>query len=158
MIDRHRRDAAPIVDPGLDQALIILRAEIRRRLQIDLGLQDKARRRHGPHQFIKRRLGFRRQFRVRLGPEILNDDFLDMSVAGVKIGNGNQTVETLGAGFSDADQDSGGEGDRQFAGHANIFEPDGGMFVGRAVMHLSFFAQPCARGLQHDALAHRDIT
>ena len=81
-----------------------------------------------------------------------------MSVAGVKIANGDQTVEALGACLADADQDSGGEGDRQFTGHANIFEPDGGMLVGRAVMHLSFFAQPGARGLQHDALAHRDIT
>ena len=49
------------------------------------------------------------QLGVRLGPEVLNNDFLDMTVGGVQIGNRFQRVDPLVACLADADQDAGRE-------------------------------------------------
>ena len=56
-----------------------------------------------------------RHFGFRLGAEILDDDFLDMAVGCVQVGDGVQGVEAFGAGFADADQDPRGEGNAQNA-------------------------------------------
>ena len=41
-----------------------------------------------------------------LGPEVLDDDFLDMAVAVVQIAQRQQRLDALAPGLADADQDA----------------------------------------------------
>ncbi len=43
---------------------------------------------------------------ARLGPEVLDDDFLDMPVAVVQIAQRQQRLDALAPGLADADQDA----------------------------------------------------
>ena len=94
---------------------------------------------------------------VGLGPEVLDDDFLDMTMGGVQIPDRLQRVDPLVACLADADQDAGCERNLQFAGQTQGFQPDCGMFVGRTVVNAALPAEPLAGGLQHDALAGRHL-
>ena len=89
-VRRHRRDAAPVVDAGVDELLQHAGIQVRRHLDAHLRAEDQARHGDGPQQIVERR--FRRvgHQRVGLGAEILDDDFLDMAVALMQIPQGQQ--------------------------------------------------------------------
>ena len=55
VVDRHRRDAAPVVDPGVEQPREVL-GQVRRRLQRDLRRQDQPRDGDRPEELLERRL------------------------------------------------------------------------------------------------------
>ena len=60
VVDRHRRDAAPVVDPRVEQARELVVGEVRRRLHCDGLGQQQPRRRDRPEQLLERRLRARR--------------------------------------------------------------------------------------------------
>ena len=95
---------------------------------------------------------------ARFGPEILDDDFLDVPVALVQIAQRQQRLDALAPGLADADQNAAGERHRRFPGVANGFEPHLRVLVGRAEMRAAAPAQALGRALQHDPLRHRNPT
>jgi hypothetical protein len=100
-------------------------------------------------------LGGRRHAGLRLGPEILDDDFLDMAMALVQVAQREQCLDALGAGLADADQDAGGERHRGFTGRFDAGETARRQLVGRAEMRAAALPQSLGGALQHDALRHR---
>src|SRR5438552_12842508 len=72
--------------------------------------------------------------RAWLCAEILDDDFLDVTVALVQLAQGEQRLDALAAGLADADQDAGGERYRHLAGRGDAVEPARRLLVGRAEM------------------------
>ena len=57
-------------------------------------------------------VGHPRHRGVRLGPEVLHDDFLDAAVRAGDPADREQRLDPLREGLADADQDAGGERDR----------------------------------------------
>ncbi len=116
-----RRNAAPIVDAGRDHLGQARRVQIRRRLDIHLGTEDQPGDGDRPQMVVEIGFGRVRHPGPRLGPEILDDDFLDVAVAVVEIAQRQQRLDAFAPGFADADQDAGGERHRRFAGHRGSF-------------------------------------
>ncbi len=134
VVGRHRRNAAPIVDAGVDQARQRAVGEIGRRLDIHRGAEQDARHRDRPEMIIERWLGMLRHAGAGLGAEILDDDFLQMVVALVQVAQRQQRRDALAPRLADADQDAGGERHTRFTGRRNRREPRAWQFVGRAEM------------------------
>ena len=157
MIRRHRRDAAPVVDAGADQRREIAIGEVGRRLDVHLRLEQQSGDRYGP-QMLSCRGGRRlRHARAGLGPEILDDDFLDVPVSFVQIADRQQRLHALGPRLADADQDAGGERHALLAGEPDGFEPHRRVLVGRSEMRAAALAQASRYALQHDALRNRHL-
>ncbi len=82
---------------------------------MDVRGQHQARRSDGPLQVLGRA---RRRFGhacAGLGQEVLDDDLLDVAVAGVRAGDGVQGGHLALPVVADADEDAGREGDGQLA-------------------------------------------
>ena len=88
----------------------------------------------------------------RLGQEVLDDDLLHVTVAGVAVGDRPQGVEAVLAALADADQDPGRERDGQLAGGLQRRQPTLGGLVGRVAMAVEVRVER----LQHHPLAGRD--
>ena len=116
VVDRHGRDAAPVVDPGIEQAREVVVGEIRRRLHGDVVREQQPRRRDRPEMVVDARLGVRCHARARLGAEVLDDHLLQVAVALVERAERLERFEPLGARLADPDQDPAREGDPQLAG------------------------------------------
>ena len=84
-------------------------------------------------------LGQRRLRRVshggaRLGPEVLDDDLLQMIVAGMQGAQREQGFDALAPRLADADQDAAGERHAELAGRADRLQANPGMLVRAAVV------------------------
>ncbi len=73
----------------------------------------------------------------RLGAEVLDDDFLDVTEFPVERPQRQQGLDSLGPRFADADQDSRSERYAQLAGGANGGEARGRQLVGRTVVRAA---------------------
>ena len=104
-----RRYAAPVVDPGSQQLRQPVGLQIGRRLDRHRPTQDQPRDGDCPQMVIQRRFGMIGHARARLGPEILDDHFLNVAVAAVQVADCDQRVDPFGARFADADQNAGGK-------------------------------------------------
>ncbi len=155
MIRRHRRDAAPIIEPGADQRGKGCGREVGRRLDVHRGAEDQPCHGDGPEQLLESWLRRRGGAGAGLGAEVLDDDFLDVAVAAMQLQEPQQRLDALGAGLADADEDAGGEGNAPLAGEPDGLEPRRRMLVGRAVMHLPRRHQPLGSALQHQPHRHR---
>ncbi len=145
-------DAAPVVDAGMQQGCQVV-GEVRRRLDVDLGRQHEPGRRDGPLQVLGRAgLGAGHR-RPRLGQEVLDDDLLHVTVAGVRRGDGAQGGHLPRAVVADADQDPGGERDGELARRLQRGQPAGRLLVGCAAVRR----QPLGQRLEHHPLARRDL-
>ena len=80
VIRRHRRHAAPVVDAGANELLIDPRRQIGRCLDMHIRRQDQPGRGNGPQQVEQVGLIGIRQLGIRLGPEVLHDNFLDVPI------------------------------------------------------------------------------
>ena len=111
----QRRDAAPVVDAGGEQQAVIVGAQVGRRLDVHVAAHQP---RDGDGAGDLEALGLRARGhrRRRLGAEVLDDDLLDVPVGAVQVANRGQAGDDLGARLADAEQDAGGERDRQLAG------------------------------------------
>ena len=107
---RHRGDTAPVVDPRRHQPGQRAGAEVGRRLDVRRRPEEDACDRDGPEQRVQAWLGRRGHARPRLGPEVLDDDLLDVPMGVVGVAQRQQGLDPLLAGLADADEDAGGEG------------------------------------------------
>ena len=80
MIRCYRRNAAPVIDSSGDQLWKNARAQIWGRLDIHLRAEDQTRYGERPNQLFQIRLRCLRHFCVWLGSEILNNDFLNVTI------------------------------------------------------------------------------
>ena len=80
VVDRHRRDAAPVVDPGVEEAREVVVGQVRRRLHRHVVREQEPRRRDRPEVIVEGRLRMRRHARARLRAEVLDDHLLQVAV------------------------------------------------------------------------------
>ena len=88
-----------------------------------VGAEDQPRHRDRPQMVVEIGLGRIRHAGAGLGPEILDDDFLDVAVALVQGAQREQRLDALGPGLADADQDARGERHRRLAGRGDRRQP-----------------------------------
>ncbi|MBW2224475.1 MAG: hypothetical protein JRF54_09720 [Deltaproteobacteria bacterium] len=108
-IRTDRRNATEIVDAGPDEGGGRHRIEIRRGLNTDVVAEDEPGQRDGRGEFVRRWLGRKAHRRVGVGPEVLDDDFPDVTVLAVQASNGEDGVDAFLDRLPDADQQSRGE-------------------------------------------------
>ena len=114
MVRGDRRNAAPVVDARVEQATEVV-AQVRRRLQVDVGRQDHARQCDRVEVLV---LGTRRGAVHRgapLGKEVLDDDLLHVSVPRVRSRDLVECRDAVMPVLADADEDARREGDAQLA-------------------------------------------
>jgi len=150
-----RRDAAPVVDAGRYELGQDAGAQIRRRLDMHAGSEHEAGRGDRPQQVLECRLGRVGHPGLGLGPEVLDDDFLDVAVLVVQVPHREQGVDPFLAGLADADQDPRGEGHPCLTGQPERLQPAVRHLVGAAVVGLALLVQPHGHALQHDAHRRR---
>ena len=150
VVGRERRDPAPVVDPGGQDELVGVPDQVGR------GLDPRRRAEHQPGhrdrrgQVVELGIGHGAHLRVRFGPEVLNDNFLDTAVLLRDPPDGEDRVRPLGQRLTDADQDAGGERDRRPARVLQHPQPHGRVLVRAAVVRPAPVGeQPGRRGLQH---------
>ncbi len=95
--------------------------------------------------------------RAGLGPEILDDDFLQMPVRRVQIAQRQQGFDPFAPRLADANQNPGRERHLQFAGHADGCQAFCRLLVGRSEMRPSPLRQSLRGAFQHHALRDRDL-
>src|ERR1700730_6429016 len=100
---RQWRDATPIVDASIEEVIVIRRRKIGRGLNIDVW-HEQARDCDGSHHFAVRGFGPAVHGDFRLGAKVLNDYFLDVTVAAMHVTDRKQCVNTIFDGFADANQ------------------------------------------------------
>ena len=114
VIRGDRRDAAPIVDPCVEERPEVV-GQVRWRLEVDLGRENQASGGERP-QVVVARAGLRALHRrAQLGQKVLNDHFLHVSVPGVARGDRFEPGQLVGPGVADSDEDSRGERDTQLS-------------------------------------------
>ena len=142
VVDRHRRDAAPVVDAGVEQAREVVVGEVRRRLHVRRRPAAGA----APPRSSR---GARRALgsgcaghpRARLGAEVLDDHLLQVAVPLVQVAQRRERLEPLRARLADADQDPARERDPQLAGERDRLEPARRHLVGRGPVRAAALAR-----------------
>jgi hypothetical protein len=130
VVDRDRRDAAPVVDARVEQAGEVAVGQVGRRLQVRARAQENARRGDRPQVLVERGLGMACHARAGLGAEVLDDDLLDVAVTIGEPLDREQRLQPLGARLADPDQDPGGERHPLLAGGGNRLQAHGRALVG----------------------------
>ncbi len=151
VIGRDRRDASPVVDPGVQQRREVV-AQVGWGLEVDGVGQDQPGQGDGPPVGL---VGARLVFPhggARLRQEVLDDHFLHVAVAGVGVGDGLECLDAVGFGFADPDENAGGEGDAELAGRLERRQTAGRDLVGG--VRVSGEVGP--QRFDHHALARRD--
>ena len=128
------------------------------RLDAHLGAEQNSRHRDRPQQLLEVRLQGRGHLGLRLGPEVLDDHLLDVTVLIVKPAQGEQRFDTLEPSFANPDQESRGEGHRGLSRESQRFEPTSRYFVRRSVVRFTLLHQSVGHALEHDAHGCRDRT
>ena len=150
-----RRDPAPIIDPRRDQSRVDARRQVRGRLEVHRRSQDETRGGEAPEQIVKIGLRSPGELGAGLGAEVLDDDFLNVPELPMQIADGEERLEALGARLADANENAGRERHAQFARILQRLKTDLGPLVGRAIVYAARFAEPRAKGLEHNALTGR---
>ena len=132
MVGRHRRDAAEVVDAGLEQAGELRVRQIRGRLHGHVERHQQARHRDRPEVIVERGLRRVGHLRAGLGAEVLHDHLLQVPVALVQVAQREQRLDALAARLADADQDAARVRDREAPGAVDRVQAHVGQLVGRA--------------------------
>ena len=151
VVGGHGRHAAPVVDAGAEQHAEVV-AQVWRRLQVNLGRQYQTCHCNRPQIFLRVARGVVLHAGEWLGQEVLHDDFLHVTVARVRLDNGLERGDAIGARLADAHQDAGRERNLQFSRELERVEPALRHFVGCATVAFEVFAQR----LDHHSLRRRD--
>ena len=122
VVDRHGRDAAPVVDARVEETREVVEREVRRRLHVPPGAEQDARDRDRPEVVVERRLLVRGHPRARLRTEVLDDDLLEVPVLLAECFQCEESVDPLCARFADPDEDPARERDRELAREADRLE------------------------------------
>ncbi len=94
---------------------------------------------------------------ARLGPEVLDDDLLDVPIPSLQPADGEERFGALPERLSDADEDARREGDGEPSGVLDGAQADRRDLVGRAVMRHAPLREPVGRLLQHQPHGRRDV-
>ncbi|MGY4277697.1 hypothetical protein ACVILE_003877 [Streptomyces sp. M18.1] len=157
VVDGERGDAAPVVDAGADQPLVLGVHQIGRGLEAGGGAHDVPGDGHRGDQFVQFRVRHAAHRGVGLGAEVLDDQFLDAVVGAGDLAQREQGLGALLVGLADADQQTRGEGDGGAAGVLQDAQPDGRFLVRGAVVRAAGLGPQAGRGgLQHHAHGRRD--
>ena len=152
MVGRHGRHPAPVVHPGANQrGEIDLVVQVGRRLDRHVRPKDQSRGGDRPEMIVERRFGMVGHPRAGLGPEILDDDFLNMAILVMQVADGDQRFDLFVAGFADADQQAGCERHFGAARLGDRGQTARRLLVGRPEMRAAARAQPIGAAFQHDA-------
>jgi len=129
VVERDRGNAAPVVDPSLDQNAVFAGGQVWRGLDVHLGAKQNAGDGDGPQKFVEVGLGGLGHPRARLGAEVLDDDFLDVAVLPMQVAQRQDRLDPLFPRLANTDQDAGGERNLLFAGKPDGFQPPGWILV-----------------------------
>lgn len=130
VVDGDGGDAAPVVDAGGDEPLVLGVDEVGRGLEAGGGAHDEPGDGDGGDQVVQLGVGHPAHGRVRLGAEVLDDQFLDRVV---RAGHAPQREERFGAlldGLADAEEQPARE---RHGGPARVLQDaqaHGGVLVG----------------------------
>lgn len=150
MVDGERRHAAPVVDPGGDQPLVLAVDEVRRGLDAARRAHDVPGDGHRGDQLVQLRVRHAAHRGVRLGAEVLDDQFLDAVVRPGHLPQREERLRALLVRLPDPDEDSGREGDGGTARVLQDPQPDRRFLVRGAVVRAARLGpQSCRGGLQH---------
>ena len=151
VVGGHRRDPAPVVDPGLEQRDQIV-GEVGRGLEVDLGRQDQPGHRDRPAGTRRRGTAASRNIAVPgLGRKFWTMTSWTWPWRRWDAAMASSDVDPVGPGLADADQDPGREGDGQLAGRLERGQPAGRGLVRGAAVGVEALGQ----GLEHHPLAGR---
>ncbi len=153
VVDGDRRDPAPVVEAGVEQvAEPVGFGEVRRGLDVDVGREHQPGQGDRPDVVLgrARRGGAHRG--AGLGQEVLDDDLLHVPVPGVARRDRLERLDPVDLVLADADQDAGGEGDRELARRLEGGQPT----LGRLVRRAAVGGQVGAQRLDHHPLGRRD--
>ena len=156
MVDRHRRDPAPVVDARVEQSGEVVVGEVRRCLHGDVVREQQARGRDRPEMVVEARLGVSRHARPGLGAEVLDDHLLQVAVPLVHEPQRLERVEPLGARLADPDQDPARERDPQLARELDCPQPPLRQLVRRGPVRAALGGEPLRDRLEHDSHRGRD--
>ena len=109
MVDRHGRDAAPVVDPRVQQPRKVLVAQVRRRLDVQSGPSSTRAAAAVHRSSSSDGSGCAGHPRPRLRAEVLDDHLLHVPVALAELADREQRFDPLRSRLADPDQDPGGE-------------------------------------------------
>ncbi len=152
VVGGQRRDPAPVVDAGPDHQAVLVADEVRGRLDAGPGAEHEPGDRDRRGQLVQVGVGHAAHGRVRLGAEVLHDDFLHGPVLAGDLPDGEDRLGAVGDGLADADQDARGERHVGAAGVLQHAQPYGRVLVGRAVVGLALLLeQPPGGRLKHHA-------
>ena len=130
VVGGERRHAAPVADPGVEQSELLRRVgKIGRSLDADVRPHHDARRGDGGEELLVVRLGSARHGRPRLRAEVLHDHLLDVPVPTVEVADREDRAGALPSVLADADEDAGGERDREAARVLDRSKPHRRMLV-----------------------------
>src|SRR5215469_15014519 len=114
VVGGKRRDTAPVVNAGFQQALVVTLGQIGRCLNVHVA-EQKTGHRNGAEMILCVRFGRLSHRNIRLGAKVLEDDFLDVSVLLMQALNSEQCIHPLLVSFADANQNPRGERNPQLA-------------------------------------------
>ena len=157
VVGRDRRDAAPVVDAGREQAVERVGIEVRRRLDAHLRRRTRGARARSSRDGPRATAPARRAIAV---PGLARKFWTMISCrwpcSRVQRAQREQRLDALAPGLADADQDAAGERHAQLAGRADRLEPHRGTLVRAAVVRPAALAQPLRGRLQHQPGRDRD--
>ena len=153
VVGRERGDAAPVVDAGGEQHPALIEVdEVGGRLQSDLGAEHDPRDGQGGGVLVQREVVDVAHGRVGLGPEVLDDHLLHVAVLPGHASQREDRLGPLGERLADADEEAGGEGDREAPCVLEHPQAYVGVLVRRAEVRQAPGLEQTARsGLEHHA-------
>ena len=152
VVGSQRGDAAPVVNAGPQDQVVLVADQVGRGLDAGPGPEEQASDGDGGGQVVEFGVGHVAHLGIRLGPEVLHDDFLDAVVLAGDLADGEDRVGALGPGLADADQDAGGERDVAAAGVLEDAQPDGRILVRAAEVRAALLGEQAGGGgLEHHA-------
>ncbi len=151
VVGGQRRDPAPVVDACAEQGLALVEVdEVGRRLEAHLWAEHDPGDGERSDVLLEPEVVGVAHRGVGLGAEVLDDDFLDVAVLAGDPAQLEDRLGPLSEVLADADQQAGGEGDREPARVLEHPHPDCRVLVGRAVVGLTLLLEQAARGrLEH---------
>src|SRR5271169_3157959 len=134
----QRRDSSPIIDAGIEQLIIVRRGKVGWRLNINVWHKQSCNRNRA-HHFTLRGLWPGAHGDFGFGAKVLNDYFLNVSVAAVQLADRQQCVYTIFRSLADANQQASSKWNALLARFLNGVQALGGDFVGSIVMGCPSF-------------------
>jgi len=150
VIRGHRRDAAPVVDSGVEEEREVVVREVRRRLHMHVGAEHDPRDGDRPQLLLEGCIGVIGHPGPGLRAEVLDDHLAQVPLLVRERPQGEERVEPLLARLADPDQDPARERNRQLAREPHRLEAASRDLVGRRPVGTASSGEPLGCRLEHD--------